>query len=288
MLRVAVPNKGSLSEAATQMLNESGYRQRRDSRELVLVDAENEVEFFYLRPRDIAVYVGSGTLDVGITGRDLLLDSGAPAVERLKLGFARSTFRFAGPVGTFDDVEQLRGKRIATSYDTLLRNYLHEKGIEARVVRLDGAVESSVRLGVADAIADVVETGNTLRAANMEVFGPPIMTSEAVLIGRNETVDVPESDADAHSLDVLLRRLQGVMVARQYVMMDYDIPAALVSKAAELTPGIEAPTISAMQNSDWVAVRSMVPKQDTNKVMDDLYDVGARAILVSAIHACRI
>ncbi|MCU1530515.1 MAG: phosphoribosyltransferase [Arthrobacter sp.] len=280
MLRVAVPNKGSLSEAASAMLAEAGYRQRRDTRELVMVDPDNDIEFFFLRPRDIAVYVGQGTLDVGITGRDLLLDAEVEAEELLPLGFAASTFRFAGPVGDFTGVEQLEGKRLATSYDGLLRGYLAERGIKAKVVRLDGAVESSVRLGVADAIADVVETGNTLKAAGMEIFGEPILRSESVLIGRKG-----EQNPAA---EVLIRRLQGVLVARQYVLMDYDIRKELVEEAAALTPGLESPTVSPLRDSDWVAVRSMVPKKDTNRIMDELYDLGARAILVSSIHACRI
>jgi ATP phosphoribosyltransferase len=281
MLRVAVPNKGALSEAASSMLSEAGYRQRRDPRELVLVDPENEIEFFFLRPRDIAVYVGSGTLDVGITGRDLFLDAQVEAEELMQLGFGASTFRFAGPIGDFASLEQLEGKRLATSYEGLLKDYLTERGITASVVRLDGAVESSVRLGVADAIADVVETGNTLRAAGMEIFGEPILESEAVLIGRADA-QVPAG------LDVLLRRLQGVLVARQYVMMDYDIRKDLVDAAAALTPGLESPTVSPLRDSDWVAVRSMVKRNKTNRIMDELYELGARAILVSTIHACRI
>ncbi|MDQ0734551.1 ATP phosphoribosyltransferase [Arthrobacter agilis] len=281
MLRVAVPNKGALSEAASAMLVEAGYRQRRDPRELVLVDPENEIEFFFLRPRDIAVYVGSGTLDVGITGRDLFLDAQVPAEELLQLGFGASTFRFAGPVGDFSSVEELEGRRLATSYEGLLNDYLAERGVSAAVVRLDGAVESSVRLGVADAIADVVETGSTLRAAGMEIFGEPILQSEAVLIGRSGA----EKPA---GLDVLLRRLQGVLVARQYVMMDYDIRTDLVDRAAALTPGLESPTVSPLRDSEWVAVRAMVRRNHTNRIMDELYELGARAILVSTIHACRI
>jgi ATP phosphoribosyltransferase len=280
MLRVAVPNKGSLSEAASAMLSEAGYRQRRDTRELVMVDPDNDIEFFFLRPRDIAVYVGQGTLDVGITGRDLLLDAEVEAEELLPLGFAASTFRFAGPVGDFAKVEELEGKRLATSYDGLLRGYLAERGIKAKVVRLDGAVESSVRLGVADAIADVVETGTTLKAAGMEIFGEPILNSESVLIGRKGELNP--------AAEVLIRRLQGVLVARQYVLMDYDIRKEFVEEAAALTPGLESPTISPLRDSDWVAVRSMVPKRETNRIMDELYDLGARAILVSSIHACRI
>ena len=286
MLRVAVPNKGSLSEAASAMLSEAGYRQRRDSRELVMVDPDNDIEFFFLRPRDIAVYVGRGTLDVGITGRDLLLDAEVEAEELLGLGFAASTFRFAGPVGHFGAVDDLAGKRIATSYDGLVRGYLAQRGIDARVVRLDGAVESSVRLGVADAIADVVETGNTLKAAGMEIFGDPILRSEAVLIGRSG--EGGPANGTVREIDVLIRRLQGVLVARQYVLMDYDIRKDLVEKAAALTPGLESPTVSPLRDSEWVAVRSMVPKRETNRIMDELYDLGARAILVSSIHACRI
>ena len=283
MLRIAVPNKGALSEAAREILLEAGYRQRRDSRELVLVDPENHVEFFYLRPRDIAVYVGSGTLDVGITGRDLLRDSAGEAEEALTLGFARSTFHFAGPQGAFSELKDLQGARIATSYQRLVQQFLAERGIEASVVRLDGAIESSIRLGVADAIADVVETGNTLRAAGLEIFGEPLMRSEAVLI-RQRSLGEEQSAA----LEVLSRRLRGVLVARQYVMMDYDIREDLLEAATAVTPGLEAPTVSPLSRPGWVAVRAMVPKTTTNQTMDRLYEAGARAILVTPIQAARL
>lgn len=282
MLRIAVPNKGSLSEPASEMLREAGYRQRRDSRELVLADPDNDVEFFFLRPRDIAVYVGKGTVDAGITGRDLLLDSGSAAVEHLPLGFARSTFRFAAPAGTMTSLDQIDGLRVATSYAILALDHLRDKGITpAEVVRLDGAVETSIQLGVADVIADVVETGTTLRAAGLEVFGEPLLSSEAVLVRRAD-IDVPAG------LDVLARRLQGVLTAREYVLMDYDVPTSLVEKAVAITPGLESPTVSPLHDAEWCAVRAMVRRAETNRVMDSLYDVGARAILVTSIHACRI
>jgi ATP phosphoribosyltransferase len=280
MLRVAVPNKGALSEAAVGMLREAGYRQRRDSRELVLPDHENGVEFFFLRPRDIAVYVGAGTLDVGITGRDLLLDSGAEAREVVPLGFGHSTFRFAARPGTAASVTDLAGHRIATSYPGLVERCLREHDVTARVVRLDGAVETAVRLGVADVIADVVETGTTLRGAGLEVFGEPILRSEAVLVR-------PAAAGDDDAVDVLVR-LQGVLVARQYVLMDYDVRVELVEKACVITPGLESPTVSPLADPGWVAVRAMVRRERTNQVMDDLYALGARAILVTGIHACRL
>ena len=280
-LRVAVPNKGSLSTAASEMLREAGYAQRTDAKQLALTDPTNGVEFFYLRPRDIAVYVGEGTLDIGITGRDLLLDSGAKAEESLQLGFGRSTFRFASRPGVVSRVEDLAGMRIATSYDGVVHRFLQERGIDATVIRLDGAVETSVQLGVADVIADVVETGSTLRQAGLEIVGEVIMESEAVLISRADAAEHP-------GLAVFLRRLQGVLVARSYVMMDYDIRAERVEEAVALTPGIESPTVSPLHREGWVAVRSMVPRAAAQHVMDELYEIGARGILTTDIHACRL
>jgi ATP phosphoribosyltransferase len=281
LLRVAVPNKGSLSVSASEMLREAGYAQRSDSKQLSLTDPVNGVEFFYLRPRDIALYVGEGTLDLGITGRDLLMDSGAKAEEELQLGFGRSTFRFAARPGVVATFEDLAGKRIATSYDGVVRRFLQDRGVEATVIRLDGAVETSVQLGVADVIADVVETGSTLRQAGLEIVGGVIMESEAVLVSR--------VDAAEHAgLEVFLRRLQGVLVARSYVMMDYDIPEPRVEEAVALTPGIESPTVSPLHREGWVAVRSMVPRDRAQRIMDELYDIGARGILTTDIHACRL
>lgn len=281
MLRIAVPNKGSLSESASAVLKESGYRQRLHTKELALVDAENGVEFFYLRPRDIALYVADGTLDVGITGRDLLQDSGAKANEVRNLGFGRSKFHFAGPAGQYSELAELEGKRIATSYVGVVEAFLSAKGISATVVHLDGAVETSIQLGVADVIADVVETGSTLKAAGLATFGEVILESEAVLITR-EGAELGED------YDVFLRRLEGVLVARSYVMMDYDIRADQVEAATALTPGLESPTVSPLHREGWVAVRAMVPRKGAQKLMDELYGIGARAILLTDIHACRL
>src|SRR4051794_7553021 len=280
-LRLAVPNKGSLAQAATDMLREAGYRQRSDAKRLTLTDGENGVEFFYLRPRDIALYVGEGTLDVGITGRDMLLDSGAQATEALALGFGTSRFRFAAPVGSGLDVAALHGLRLATSYPGLVGSYLAERCVSSRLIRLDGAVETAIRLGVAAAIADVVETGTTLRQAGLELFGEPILHSEAILITRTG-VQPPAG------LDQLIRRLNGVMVARNYVMMDYDVCDRVVDRACALTPGLESPTVSPLAREGWHAVRAVVPRTDAQRIMDDLWELGARAILVTDIAACRI
>ena len=217
------------------MLKEAGYEAAANSRELVVQDLENDVEFFFLRPRDIAVYVGSGTIDVGITGTD-------PGI---------------------------------------LRTWLDDNKITADIVKLDGAVENAVALGVADLVADVVATGTTLRQAGLEVIGEPIFRSQALLVCQPKVENDPR-------VTVFVRRLQGVIVARSYVLVDYDIPNDLVEKACAITPGIESPTVSPLQNSSWSAVRAMVPRKNVHTIMDDLYEIGARGVLVTDIHACRL
>ncbi|MEV0897855.1 ATP phosphoribosyltransferase [Actinoplanes sp. NPDC049802] len=280
MLRIAIPNKGTLSAPAAQMLRDAGYRQRTDPKDLICRDEANNVEFFYLRPKDIATYVGSGDLDLGITGRDLLVDSGVPATELLDLNFGRATFRWAAPAGSLTSVDEIGGRRIATAYPGVVGRYLDEHELKADVVRLDGAVENAVRLGVADLIADVVETGATLRQAGLVMIGEPIMKSSAILIGREE--QAPNGAAQ------LLRRLQGVLVARNFVMLAYDVRADLLDQATSLTPGIESPTVSPLHREGWVAVEAMVQRSDVHRVMDELYELGARAILVTDIANCRL
>lgn len=281
MLRVAVPNKGTLAEPACEMLAEAGYRQRHEPRDLTVLDSVNDVEFFFLRPKDIAIYVGSGELDLGITGRDLALDSGAEIRERLALGFGGSTFRYAAPEGRSWDVAALGGRRIATAYARLVSADLARHGVVAEVIRLDGAVEISVQLGVADAIADVVGSGRTLRQHGLLPFGEPICESEAVLIDGATAPDTPEKAQ-------LAARLQGVVFAQQYLMLDYDCPRDLLGKAVELTPGLESPTVAPLAEPNWVAVRAMVPRKDANQIMDSLYALGAKAILASDIRSCRL
>ncbi|MGQ4616114.1 ATP phosphoribosyltransferase [Nocardia sp. R7R-8] len=281
MLRVAVPNKGALSESAVSILAEAGYRKRTDSRDLTVLDPANQVEFFFLRPKDIAIYVGSGELDLGITGRDLALDSGAPVQERLALGFGRSTFRYAAPAGREWKVEDLYDKRIATSYPNLVLDDLRRRGIEAEVIRLDGAVEISIQLGVADAIADVVGSGRTLRQHNLVAFGESLCDSEGVLVERKD------ADRSDRARNQLVARIQGVVFAQQYVMLDYDCPKDLLDEAFVITPGLESPTVAPLADSGWVAVRALVPRKQSNELMDKLADLGAKAILATDIRSCR-
>lgn len=279
MLKVAVPNKGILSEAAISMLSEAGYSTRRDPKELHLIDETNQVEFFYLRPKDIATYVGKGTLDAGITGLDLLLDGDSEAEIVEDLEFGASALSLAAPAGIGQSVRDFNGKRIATAYSTLTSDLLAKQGVQAELVKLDGAVENAVVLGVADAVVDVVSTGNTLRRAGLEIIGDPLMRSTAQLIS---------SPGKSALVGGLLRRLQGVLVARKYVIFDYDCPVDLLDRASQLTPGFESPTVSPLQDKNWVAVRALVLATETNQKLDELQNLGAKAILVSEIHAARI
>ncbi|MFZ9879407.1 MAG: ATP phosphoribosyltransferase [Candidatus Nanopelagicaceae bacterium] len=283
-LSVALPNKGALASDEKEIFREAGYRLRIDSKELSFYDSINDVEFFYLRPRDIATYVASSKIDLGVTGRDLLLDSGKGADEKLELNFGRSEFRLAASTAAIEsgeiDLSRISGKRIATSYPGLVKDYLAKTGITAEIVELDGAVEGAIKLGVADIVVDVVATGNTLKQAGLSVFGDPILKSEALLISRPNFVNGPA--------EILIRRVSGVVIARQYVLVDYDIEKSKLEAACKITPGLESPTISPLAKDNWVAVRAMVPRSDVHSVMDKLWDVGARGILVTDIHSCRL
>jgi ATP phosphoribosyltransferase len=281
MLRVAVPNKGALAERASEMLTEAGYRQRNEQRDLTVLDSSNDVEFFFLRPKDIAIYVASGRLDLGITGLDLMRDSGANVEPRLSLGFGGSTFRYAGPKGTDWQLSDIKGKRLATAYKTLVQEDLDKHGIEAEIIRLDGAVEISIQLGVADLIADVVGSGRTLRQHDLVPFGHTICESEAVLIHSPSTPDTAAKQQ-------LTARLQGVVFAQQYLMLDYDCPRDLLDAALQVTPGLESPTVAPLADPAQVAVRAMVPRKDANQLMDQLAAIGAKAILASDIRFCRL
>lgn len=281
LLRIAVPNKGALAEPAAAMLRAAGYRQRTDTKDLTLIDSDHNVEFYYLRPRDIAVYIGRGHLDIGITGRDMLLDSRAEAHEIMELGFAGSRFRFAAPGGSSMTLADIQGKRVATSYPDLLGSYFEDQGMDVELVKLDGAVESAIRLGVADVVADVVDTGTTLRRAGLEMFGDPICTSEAVLIQRNDA-ELPDE------VSSLITRLRSVLVAQNFFMMDYNVDAANLDATIELAPGVEGPTVSSLAKEGWFAVRALVPRKGAHLLMDRLYEAGARGILLTELAACRL
>ena len=281
-LKLAIPNKGALSEGAVRLLGEAGYRCSRGGRELIVADCDNGIDFVFLRPRDIALYVGRGIIDIGITGRDLAADSGAEVAELLPLGFGKSRFCFAAPAAEKLAVADLNGKRIACSYPHRLTQMLEKLGLDCQVVKLDGAVEISIRLGVADAIADVVESGATLREAGLEVLGEPLMSSEALLVARDVSV------GERPEVKRLIGRLLGIIRASEYAMVEYDIPRDRLEEACRITPGVESPTVAPLSNPDWVAVKAMVRRKECNRIMDELYEIGGRGIFVADIRSCRL
>jgi ATP phosphoribosyltransferase len=282
MLKIAIPNKGQLAEPTQKLLREAGYLRSHHPRDLVVSDPENDVEFFFLRPRDVATYVGQGTLDFGITGRDLLIDSKSKAKSILDLGYGQSSFRIAVESNKASlGIAGLVGKKIATSYPNILQDWLDKSGIKADVVVLDGAVENAVRLGVADAVADVVDTGTTLKQAGLVTIGEPILVSQSVLLRGQSTKDSVETEN-------FIRRISSVLLAREYVMVDYDIEQSKVEQATKITPGIESPTISPLHLTGWVAVRAMTKKKEMHRVMDELYSIGAKGVIVTEIMACRL
>lgn len=282
MLKIAIPNKGSLSEEAVTLIREAGYNCKRYSRELMVSDNENNVEFVFLRPRDIAIYVSNGIIDLGITGRDLAIDSLANIEEVLPLGFGKSSFYYAAPVDSGLTVDKFSNTRIATSYPNLVKKDLKERGIDASVVKLDGAIEISIRLGVADAVADVVQTGKTMEEAGLCKIGDPVMKSEAVVVARNKDI-VEES-----GIKTFLERLKGIVVAREYVIVEYDVSVDSLDKAISITPGIEAPTVAPLSKEGWVAVKAMTKKKKINPIMDELSSIGAKGIMVTDIRTCRM
>lgn len=282
MFQIALPNKGALADEAVELVRAAGYRCRRESRELMVRDTENGVDFLFLRPRDIATYVGNGVLDVGITGRDLVTDSGAAVVELMPLRFGKASFHYAVPKASPLTPDDFAGLRIATSYPRLVEQDLDRRGIAAQIVRLDGAVELSIRLGVAEAVADVVQTGRTLDEAGLKITGPPILETEAILVARSADV------VERNGIRLFLDRVRGILVAREYVMVEYDVPEAQLDRAVEITPGIESPTIAPLSKPGWMAVKAMTKRRHTNRILDELWALGAKGIIITDIRTCRL
>jgi ATP phosphoribosyltransferase len=283
MLQIALPNKGALADGAVELADDAGYHCRRRGRELSVRDPDHGVEFVFLRPRDIATYVSNGIIELGVTGLDLTYDSGADVKHVMDLGFGAARFCYAVPKESDLEPDDFTADtRIATSYDNLVRRDLDERGIDAEVVPLDGAVEISIQLGVADAIADVVQTGRTIDEAGLKTTGDPILRSEAVLVAQNgETAQRERAQRFAE-------RVRGILVAREYVVVEYDLPEDRLDEARAVTPGIESPTVSPLSKDDWVAVKAMAKRDEVNTIMDELSALGARGIIITTIRTCRI
>jgi ATP phosphoribosyltransferase len=279
MIKVALPNKGQLFEHTIQLIAACGYRVNKSLRSLSAIDQENDVEFYFLRPGDIPVFVANGLLDAGITGKDFVAERGAQAVCVYDLNFGHSRLCAAAPAElSLTSLHQLRGKRIATSFPNLTARHFPERDL---IVQLEGAVEISVRLGIADAVVDLVETGSTLKQAGLCIVGEPLFESSAALFAHPGREDVP-------GLVTLRNRLEGKVLAQEYLMVEYDCPSNILATACDITPGIESPTVMSLAKPGWSSVKSMVRRRESQRVMDELARLGCRGILLSALESVRI
>ncbi|MDR1760184.1 MAG: ATP phosphoribosyltransferase [Fibrobacter sp.] len=280
MIKVALPNKGMLFEPTQHLLQECGYKAAKPYKTLTSVDERNGIEFYFLRPSDIPMYVGKGIIDAGITGIDFNAEASSPAVKILDLPFGASKMCAAVPEECgITTLAELKDKRIATSFPEIVKNYYRNP--DMNLVVLEGAVEISVSLGVADAVVDVVETGTTLKQAGLRILGEPLFKSNAALFSHPEKQELAE-------LCTLMRRIEGKLVAQSYMMIEYDVPSELLDNACAVTPGLDAPTISKLHGRDWYAVKAMVSQAEANQIMDRLWKLGCRSVLLFAIKSARI
>lgn len=280
MIKVALPNKGVLFEPTLELLSACGYRVGRSGSQLSSFDPENDVEFYFLRPGDIPVYVANGILDAGITGKDFAAERNHHPALLLDLNYGHSRLCAAVPVDsparTLDDVA---GLRIATSFPAIVRAAF--PGRELRLVELEGAVEISVALGIAEAVVDVVDTGTTLRQAGLRIVGDPLFTSNAALYAHPDRAEQPP-------VRVLRSRIEGRLVALDYMMVEYDCPGTILQRACEITPGLESPTITQLKREGWYSVKAMVRRKEAHRIMDELSSIGCRGILLTNIESARI
>ena len=281
LLRVGIPSKGRLSEVASQLLNDAGLSFRRSERTLFARCKDMPVEITFLRTDDIPVLTAEGAIDLGITGADLVAESGCDVVSRLDLGVGFCRLALCVPDDSgIDDPTQLADKRIATSFPRVTRQWLAARGVDAHFVDLSGSVEIMISLGVADAIVDLVETGSTLAANHLRILDE---------IGRYETVLI-QNHALRHATlaDRIVRRLEGIVIARAWSLLEYNVPRRHLAQAEAITPGFNSPTVMALEDAEWCAVRAMVKRGDVHAIMERLEAIGASAIIETRIANCRL
>jgi ATP phosphoribosyltransferase len=280
MIKVALPNKGALFEPTLDLLNSCGYRVSKAGSNLSSIDPENNVEFYFLRPGDIPLYISNGILDAGITGRDFVAEKCVAPTLLRDLNYGHSRLCAAVPEESkVTTLEEIAGLRIATSLPNIVRRYFSGQQID--VVELEGAVEISVRLGIAEAVVDVVDTGSTLKQAGLRVVGEPLFQSNAALYANPDRASEPE-------VEVLLARVEGKLVATEFMMVEYDCPGEILADACIVTPGIESPTVTRLQREGWYSVKAMVPRKEAHHIMDTLSRMGCRGILLTTIESARI
>ena len=280
-LRIGIPSKGRLSELASELLTQAGLQFRRQDRSLFARVSQLPVDLTFLRTEDIPVLCAEGAIDLGITGSDLLEESAADVEVRMRLGVGRCKLALCVPEhAPWTHCREINGKRLATSFPNITERYLASHGTQVHLVSLSGSVEIMTQLGVADAIVDLVETGSTLAANRLRILTE---------IGHYETVLVQNRQKrEAATVDRIIRRLEGVVIARDYSLLEYNVPREQLAAAEAITPGFKSPTISALEDPAWCAVRVMVRRQDVIGVMEKLETLGCSAILQTDIANCRL
>jgi len=280
-LRIGIPSKGRLSELATDLLMQAGLNFRRQDRSLFARVSSIPAEITFLRTDDIPTLCAEGAIDLGITGSDLIDEAGADVVVRMKLGVGRCRLAICVPTtGNIQDPSELKGKRVATSFPNTTERYLKQHDAPVHLVKLNGSVEVMISLGVADAIVDLVETGSTLAANHLRILTE---------IGQYETVLIQSPNCrDIATADRIVRRLEGVVIARDYSLLEYNIPRDKLAAAEAITPGFTSPTVTSLENNSWCAVRAMVKRSDIIPIMEKLELLGALAILETSINNCRL
>jgi ATP phosphoribosyltransferase len=280
-LRIGVPSKGRLSELASGLLQQAGLSFRRQDRSLFARVREIPVDITFLKTDDVPVLCAEGAIDMGITGNDLVAEQGVEVQTRLKLGVGKCRLAICVPEDSpIHSVRDLDGCRIASTFPATTDRYLQQHRTKVHLVRLSGSVEIMIALGVADAIVDLVETGSTLAANRLRIL-EEIGQYETVLIQNNEC-------AQTDLADRVVRRLEGVVIARSYSLLEYNIPRAQLAEAEKITPGFNSPTVNSLEDQDWCAVRVMVKHKDIIDVMERLEALGASAILETKIGNCRL
>ena len=280
-LRIGLPSKGRLSDIAGDLLKQAGLSFRRQSRGLFARVSGLPVELIFLRTDDIPTLCAEGAIDMGITGSDLLQESGGSAEVRMRLGVGRCRLAICVPDdASLNSAADLDGKSIATSFPAITKRYLAKHQASAHLVALSGSVEVMIQLGVADAIVDLVETGSTLAANRLRIL-EEIDSYETVLIQNDRC-------RDTETADRVVRRLEGVVIARDYSLLEYNVPRSKLEAAEAITPGFNSPTVNTLEDPEWCSVRVMVKRGAVIDAMERLETAGASAVIETPISNCRL
>lgn len=279
-LKLAIQKKGRLTDKTLNLLRSSGIDIDNYSDRLTVSAKNFDLDILFLRDDDIPEYVQDGVADIGVVGENVLIEKQSDITLQKKLGYSRCRLMLASPNDfEFNSVDQLNGKKIATSYPNILRNYLKENNVEAKIIEISGSVEIAPSLGVADFICDIVSTGNTLRLHKLKTF-TKVLDSEAVLISRNS---IDQDSSKSALLNKLIQRIESSLTAKssKYLMM--NIPTESIERIKKIIPALKSPTVLPLADEGMSAVHAVIPNDLFWNIIDDLKAEGASGILLFPI-----